>query len=70
MCTYSVPDGVLNGGVGTIGCIDGSTEPGGSVKFNLFFDILLISLVFNIDFTQQTLCTVDLSQFLVKINND
>lgn len=38
--TYSVPDGVLNGGVGTIGAA--STEPGGNVKFNLFFDILLI----------------------------
>lgn len=46
MHAYSVPDGVLNGGVGTIGCIDGSTEPGGRVKFSLFFDILLIILVF------------------------
>lgn len=43
MSTHSVPDGVLNGGVGTIGGIDASTEPGGSVRFNLFFDILLIS---------------------------
>lgn len=42
MVTYSVPDGVLNGGVGTIGAA--STEPGGNVKFNLFFDILLISM--------------------------
>lgn len=42
MFTYSVPDGVLNGGVGTIGCAVGSTEPGGNVKFSLFFDILLI----------------------------
>lgn len=40
--TYSVPDGVLNGGVGTFGGFDASTEPGGNVKFNLFFDILLI----------------------------
>lgn len=40
--THSVPDGVLNGGVGTIGCNDGSTEPGGRVKFSLFFDILLM----------------------------
>lgn len=39
--THSVPDGVLNGGVGTIGA-DWSTDPGGSVRFNLFFDILLI----------------------------
>lgn len=58
-----MPDGVLNGGVGTIGCIDGSTEPGGKVKFNLFFDILLIFFVFKIDFIQQTLCTVVCSQF-------
>lgn len=38
---YSVPDGVRNGGVGTIE--EGSgTEPGGSVRFNLFLDILLM----------------------------
>lgn len=44
--TYSVPDGVLNGGVGTIICCGtGSTEPGGNVKFNLFFDILFIVMV-------------------------
>lgn len=42
---YSVPDGVLNGGVGTFGGFDASTEPGGNVKFNLFFDILLMSVV-------------------------
>lgn len=42
--TYSVPDGVLNGGVGTDG-FDASTEPGGNVRFNLFFDILLILLI-------------------------
>lgn len=42
--TYSVPDGVLNGGVGTIGAA--STEPGGNVRFNLFFDILLMFRVF------------------------
>lgn len=41
--TYSVPDGVLNGGVGTIGGAELSTDPGGNVKFNLFFDILLIA---------------------------
>lgn len=41
--TYSVPDGVFwNGGVGTTDWGMGSTEPGGSVRFNLFFDILLI----------------------------
>lgn len=39
--TYS--DGVVrNGGVGTVCCAPGSTEPGGRVKFNLFLDILLI----------------------------
>lgn len=42
--TNSVADGVLNGGVGTIGWRDGSTEPGGNVKFSLFFDILFILL--------------------------
>lgn len=42
LTTHSAADVALNGGVGTIGCIVGSTEPGGNVKFNLFFDILLI----------------------------
>lgn len=43
--TYSVPDGVLNGGVGTICCGTGSTDPGGRVRFNLFLDILFIFAV-------------------------
>lgn len=42
MKNYSVPDGVRNGGVGTIEEGSGSTEPGGSVRFNLFLDILLM----------------------------
>lgn len=41
--THSVADGVVrNGGVGTTDWGTGSTEPGGRVKFSLFFDILLI----------------------------
>lgn len=43
--TYSVPDGVLNGGVGTICCGTGSTEPGGRVRFSLFLDILFMVFV-------------------------
>lgn len=56
-----MPDGVLNGGVGTIGCIDGSTEPGGRVKFNLFFDILLIFCV--LESISQALSTIVCNQF-------
>ena len=41
--TYSVPDGVLKGGVDTV--TFASTDPGGNVKFNLFFDIILIYLI-------------------------
>jgi len=39
---YSVPDGVLNGGVGAtcVAATVASTFTGGSTKFSLFFDIL------------------------------
>uniref|UniRef100_A0A2M4DQR9 Putative secreted protein n=1 Tax=Anopheles darlingi TaxID=43151 RepID=A0A2M4DQR9_ANODA len=43
LITYSVPEGVLKAGVGVVWCPAGtSTEPGGSVRFSLFFVILLI----------------------------
>lgn len=39
---YSVPDGVLNGGVGATcaAATVASTLTGGSTRFSLFFDIL------------------------------
>lgn len=50
--TYS--DGVVrNGGVGTVCCAPGSTEPGGRVKFNLFLDILLIFGFFGVLFKRK-----------------
>lgn len=46
---YSVPEGVLNGGVGTTCDEAADASTGGSVKFNLFLDIFLNKLMKTLD---------------------